>query len=269
MVWAGDICITKSNYMQTKTIVFIHGLFVNNTSWKEWKTYFEAKGYTVHTPANPGHEGDPAKLRANIHPQLIQTGFEDVVNNIVKLIDTLPEKPIVVGHSLAGLAVQKLIEMDKAVAGISIDGAPPKNVFAPLATIKVVLPVVNFFKGSSPFLGSKEWYHHAFFNNFSRAESDKLYESVAVPESRKIARDTLLTSFANIDFKKPHNPLLFIGGEKDNIFPADFTKKISSRYTDKNSTVDYKRFEGRSHFICGEKGWQEVADYVLKWIEKL
>jgi alpha-beta hydrolase superfamily lysophospholipase len=88
-----------------------------------------------------------------------------------------------------------------------------------------------------------------------------------VPESRKIARETLLKSFANVDFKKAHNPLLFIGGMKDNIFAAEFTKKIASRYQDKNSIVDYKAFEDRSHFIAGEPGWEEVADYVLNWIE--
>lgn len=254
--------------MKTMTIVLIHGLFVNNTSWKQWKTYFEAQGYTVYMPANPGHEGDPTQLRANFHPQLTKTGFEDVVMNIVKLIDTLPEKPILIGHSLAGLVVQKLIEMDKAVAGISIDGAPPKNVFAPLATIKVVLPVVNFFKGSKPFLGSKDWYHHAFFNNYSKAESDKLYETIAVPESRKVARDPLLSTFAKIDFKKPHQPLLFIGGENDNIFSAQFTQKIASSYQDKNSVTDFKAFAGRSHFLCGEKGWEEIADYILGWLKK-
>jgi len=249
--------------MNTKKVVFIHGLFVNNYSWSQWKAYFEAKGFTVYAPANPGHDGQPSQLRASTHPQLTKTGFEDVVTNISNFIDTLPEKAIVVGHSLAGLVVQKLIEMDKAVAGISIDGAPPKNVIAPLDTVKIVLPVVNPFKGNSPFLGSKEWYHKAFFNNYSRVESDRLFEEIAVPESRKIARDTLLKSFAKIDFKKPHNPLLFIGGTKDNIFSSKFTERIAGSYKDKNSKVDFKAFKGRSHFIAGEKGWQEVADYVL------
>lgn len=254
---------------QSKTIVFIHGLFVNNTSWKQWKNYFEAKGYICYTPANPGHEGNPAQLRNQVHPQLTSTGFEDVVMNIANFIDTLPEKPIVVGHSLAGLVVQKLIEMDKAVAGISIDGAPPKNVLAPLATVKMVLPVVNPFKGNTPFMGSKEWYHKAFFNNYTRAESDQLFDEIAVPESRKIARETLLKSFAKIDFKKAHNPLLFIGGEKDNIFSAAFTKRIASSYKHPQSITAFKEFKGRSHFICGEEGWEEVAEYVLNWVEKL
>ena len=254
---------------KSNTIVFVHGLFVNNTSWAGWKTFFEAQGYNVYTPANPGHEGNPANLRNNIHPALTNSSFEDVVMNIVKLIDTLPEKPIVVGHSLAGLVVQKLIEMDKAVAGVSIDGAPPKNIFAPISTLKIVLPVVNFFKGNSPYMGSKEWYHKAFFNNFTKAESDKLYEEIAVPESRKVARDTVLKSFANVDFKKAHNPLLFIGGSNDAIFSSDFTRKIAGRYKDKNSIVDVKVFEGKSHFLCGEPGWEQIAEYVLNWINGL
>ncbi len=254
---------------QTKTIVLIHGLFVNNTSWTNWKTYFENQGYTVHIPANPGHQGNPADLRKNIRPELTKVGFEDVVNNIVKLIDSLPEKPIVIGHSLAGLVVQKLIELDKAVAGVSIDGAPPKNVLAPWQTIKMVLPVVNPFKTGTPYMGTKEWYHKAFFNNYTKSESDAFYNEIAVPESRKIAWDSLLKPFAKVDFRKAHNPLLFIGGENDAIFPAAFTKKIAGSYKDKNSTVDFKSFAGRSHFIAGEKGWEEVAEYTLNWIKKV
>jgi len=253
---------------KSNTIVFVHGMFVNNTSWSEWKTYFEAKGYTVYTPANPGHEGNPADLRANIHPDLTKTGFIDVVMNIAALIDTLPEKPYIIGHSMAGLATQKLIELGKGVAGVSIDGAPPKNIFPPFSTVKIVWPAVNFFKGYSPYLGTKAWYRKAFFNTLTEAESDKAFEAIAVPESRKIGHETLLKSFSAVDFKKPHAPLLFIAGEKDTIFPPSLTKKIADAYSDSKSVVDYKAFSNRSHFICGEPGWKEVADYILEWLEK-
>ena len=90
----------------SRTIVFIHGLFVNPKSWTNWKSYFETKGYTCYSPANPYHEGEPKELRGNINPQLAHVNFEDVVNNCLKLIDSLTEKPIVIGHSLAGLVVQ-------------------------------------------------------------------------------------------------------------------------------------------------------------------
>ena len=149
---------------KSKTIVLIHGNFVNNTSWTNWKKYLEQKGYVVHTPANPGHDGNPADLRVKVHPALTKTGFIDVVQNVSALIDTLPEKPLVIGHSMAGMATQKLVEMAKAVAAVSIDGAPPKNVFPPFSTIKVVLPAFGFFSSKDYFMGTRAWYDNAFFN---------------------------------------------------------------------------------------------------------
>lgn len=254
---------------KSKTIVLIHGNFVNNISWTDWQRYYEQKGYIVHAPPNPGHDGNPADLRKNVHPDLTKTGFTDVVNNIARLIDSLTEKPLVIGHSMAGMATLKLVEMGKAAAAVSIDGAPPKNVFPPFSTIRTVLPAFGFFSGKSYFMGSHEWYNKAFFNTLPEAERLKAFEAIAVPESYKVSRQLVLDSFSNIDFKKPHVPLLFIGGGKDNIFPHTLTQTIAEKDKDKNSPVDLKIFEDKSHFICGETGWEKVADYILNWYESL
>lgn len=254
---------------KSKTIVLIHGNFVNNITWTEWKQYYEQKGYKVYTPVNPGHEGTPSELRKKVHPDLTKTGFIDVVNNIATLIDSLPEKPLVIGHSMAGMAAMKLVELGKAAAGVSIDGAPPKNVFPPFQTLKTVLPAFGFFSFKKYFMGSRKWYDYAFFNTISDAEKASAFEKYAVPESYKVSRQLVLNSYSNIDFKKPHAPILFIGGSNDHIFPAGLTKTIAGKYKDPNSKVDLKIFEGKSHFICGEKGWQNVADYILEWYEKL
>ena len=40
---------------KSTSIILIHGNFVNNKTWTEWKRRYEQKGYTVYTPANPGH----------------------------------------------------------------------------------------------------------------------------------------------------------------------------------------------------------------------
>ncbi len=255
---------------KSKSIVLIHGNFVNNHTWAAWKKYYEQKGYTVYTPANPGHDGEPAELRKNIHPDLANTGIKEVVKNIEQLIDTLPEKPFVIGHSMAGVVVMKLIEMGKVAAGVSIDGAPPKNVApAPFQTLKTVFPAIGLFSSKKTWLGSQKWYDYAFFNTLPENQRKSAYEKYAVPESFKINTSLLLNSYAKIDFKKPHAPLLFIGGGSDHIFPSSFTKRIAGKYKDPNSKADVKIFDGKSHFICGEPGWENVADYVLDWYEKL
>ena len=255
--------------MKIKTIVFIHGLFVNPKSWTAWKIYFEEKGYTCYTPPNPCHEGEPGNLRKNIPSGLSTVNFEDVVNTAIKFLDALPDKPIVIGHSLAGLVVQKLISLNKAVAGVCIDGAaPPGIITTELSFWKSNFPVINFFKGNSVFMPDKKWFHYTFCNTLSGEQSDKIFDELVVPESRNIPRGTL-KSFAKIDMKKPHSPLLFIAGEKDHIVPATLNRKNFEAYKDLSSIKEFKLFTGRGHFICGEPNWQEVAGYVDNWLNKL
>ncbi|SEK66714.1 alpha/beta hydrolase [Parapedobacter koreensis] len=254
---------------KSKTIVLIHGNFVNDLTWADWKSRYEQRGYTVYTPANPGHEGTPSDLRANVHPKLAAVGFKDVVDNIAQLIDSLPETPLIIGHSMAGMAVLKLTEMGKGAAAVSIDGAPPKNVFPPFATVKTVLGTFGFFSGKDYFMGSRKWYNHAFFNTLPDSEKEKMFDRYAVPESLKVSRQLVLDAYSNIDFRKPHAPILFVGGGSDHIFPASLTRTIAGKYRDKNSWVDLKVYEGKSHFIAGEPGWEQVADDILDWYEQL
>jgi len=133
----------------------------------------------------------------------------------------------------------------------------------------MVLPAFGFFSGKTYFMGSRKWYNKAFFNTLPDAEKEKAFEKFAVPESFKVSRQLVLNSYANINFKKPHVPLLFIGGGSDNIFPHTLTKTIAGKYKDTNSRVDVKIYDNKSHFICGERAWEIVADDIIDWYEKL
>lgn len=259
----------KTSKITSKTIVLVHGLFVNPKSWSEWKAFFEQKGYTVHTPANPFHEGDPKTLRANAPEGLKKATFEDLVINLAKFIDTLPEKPILVGHSLGGLTVQKLLSMGKGVAAVAIDSAAPVGIIpTTLSFWKSNFPVINYFRGDAPFMATKDWFRYTFGNVVSREESDRAFDEYVVPEGRNVARSTL-KSFAKIDFKKPHEPLLMIAGEKDNIIPSALNKSNFAAYKDKESIREFREFKGRGHYIVGEPGWEEVANYVADWLKAI
>ncbi|MEI7802365.1 MAG: alpha/beta hydrolase [Bacteroidota bacterium] len=255
--------------MQSKTIVFIHGLFMNPKSWNYWKKYFEAKGYNCYTPAYPFHDGEPTELRKNINSKLCTLTFNQVIESLSSFIDKLPEKPILIGHSMGGLAVQKLIAMDKGVAGACIDSAPPKGIFSfQWSFLKANLPTINPLKGNSVCLPGVNWFQYAFCNLMTMEQTEKEYNEFVVPESRNIPR----TSTGNdgfIDFKKPHQPLLFIAGEKDHIIPSSLNKKNFDAYKDAVSKKDFKEFPDRTHYICGQQNWEEVADYILNWVGKL
>lgn len=253
--------------IQSKTVVFIHGLFLNHESWSNWETFFKAKGYTTYAPAYPDHEGTPSDLRKNAPESLGHVTLSEVVNKMETFIRTLPEKPIIIGHSMGGLVAQKLIEKNLAEAAIIISSAPPKGVitFKPSFTRSNV-GLLNPFKGNSIHYPTKKWFHYAFTNTLSREESDIIFDKYAVPESRNIARETLKKA-GKIDFKQAHAPMLFISGKEDHIVPASLNKKNFKRYKDENSLREHKIFDGRDHFIAGEEGWEEVANYIHEWLK--
>ncbi len=96
-------------------------------------------------------------------------------------------------------------------------------------------------------------------------ETEIEYERYVVPESRNIPRSTT-GSQGRINFSKPHPPLLFIAGEQDHIIPYSLNKKNAEAYKDKNSITGYKLFPNRTHYICGQKRWEEVAGFIEGWI---
>ncbi len=255
--------------IKSKTIVFIHGLFMNPKSWDSWKKYFEAKGYTCYAPAYAYHEGEPSDLRKIINADLGKLTFGQVIDSLAKFIDKLPEKPILIGHSMGGLAVQKLISMNKGVAGICIDAAAPKGISSfKWSFLKANIPTINPFKGNSVCMPTVKWYNYAFCNTMTMEQTEVEFNKFVVPESRNIPRSSTKKD-GYIDLKKPHSPLLFIAGEKDHIIPSSLNRKNFEAYKDKDSKKDFKEFPGRTHYICGQPNWQEVADYISIWINKL
>ncbi|MEM9329665.1 MAG: alpha/beta fold hydrolase [Bacteroidota bacterium] len=256
--------------INSKTIVFIHGLFMNNKTWEPWKALFEKEGYTCYAPAHPKHQGEPADLRANPPEGLENVQFADWIANLETFIDGLPEKPILIGHSFGGLTAQKLVESGRAEAAILISSAPPKgNITLKPSFFKANNKVISPLKGKTVFNPDedkyKKWFHYSITNTMTRQESDRYFERYAVPESRETPRASL-QKIAKIDTDKPHVPMLFLGGLEDVIVPNVLIQKTIRKYTDENSIVDSKFYEGRDHFICGSPGWEEVAQYGLNWL---
>jgi alpha-beta hydrolase superfamily lysophospholipase len=62
--------------------------------------------------------------------------------------------------------------------------------------------------------------------------------------------------------------MLLIGGEKDLIADASMTKAIYEKQKQAASPTELKIYPGKSHWLCLEPGWEEIADYALDWAVK-
>ena len=253
----------------SKSIVLVHGLLMNPKSWEHWKSFFEAREYVCHTPAYPFHSGEPSEIREKIDPGLGKLSFGNVVSDLSNYIRQLEEKPILIGHSMGGLVVQKLINQDLGIAGICIDSAPPKGIFSTKwSFLKSNLASVNPLKGNSLFLPGVKWFQYAFCNTMTLEETKAEYDKFVVPESRNIPRSSIKKD-GLIDFKKAHSPLLFIAGEKDHIIPSSLNRKNFQAYKDPGSKRDFREFPGRTHYLCGQKNWEEIAKYIIDWLDNI
>ena len=59
--------------------------------------------------------------------------------------------------------------------------------------------------------------------------------------------------------------MLLVAGELDHIIPASLNRKNHAFYD--GPPTDFREFAGRTHWICGQDGWEEVAGYVESWLE--
>ena len=262
----------KSMSESTKTIVLIHGLWMTPLSWENWTQRFESKGYEVVAPAWPGLEGDINEIRKN-PDKLANLDIDTIVASYEKVIKGLDEQPIIMGHSFGGLFTQILLDRGYGAAGVALCSAPVKGILIlPFSTLRVSAPALsNPFNYNKAAALTVDQFHYAFGNNLSEEESKKVYDRYAVPGPDHVLFQAGLANFnphapTAVDFHNDKRaPLLLIAGTHDHISPASVVKANYNLYKKGNGVTDYKEFEGKSHYILGETGWEEVADYALDW----
>ena len=257
--------------IKSKTIVFITGAFVSHHGWSNWQSFFEKNNYTCFSPPWKYKDATPEVLR-KIDPydnDLKHLRLSELNDYFEKFIKTLPEKPIIIGHSTGGLIVQVLLQRGVAAAGIAIHSVPPLGVlsFQPSFLKSLWGPLGLFSTVDKTFLMSFKQWQYSFTNGMTHDQQRKAYNQNVVPESKRLIRDCL-SSAAKVNFKKPHPPLLFISGSTDHIMPASLNYSNYKKYKKNGSITEYKEFEGKNHFVLGLPSWKDEAAFALDWINE-
>lgn len=145
-----------------------------------------ARHYAGYPGVQPGTAGVDA-LRRDPSP-LVNLGVRKIFDHLAQTIAALDTKPIIMGHSFGGAFVRLLLDAGYGSAGVSLDGAAVKGVWAlPFSEIKATFPVLrnpaNLHRAVP--ITEKE-FRYAFTNNLSPDESKRVDDRYAVPVSGRI-----------------------------------------------------------------------------------
>lgn len=254
------------------TVIFITGAFVSHACWDEWIDYFESKGFNAIAPAWPYKDGTAKTLRDRQpnDTNLALLTLTELINHYATIAKNLPEKPIIIGHSLGGLITQILVNRNLATFGVAIHPVPPMGIipyeFKFLRSTWKVLGLFSSLKKT--YLMSFKDFQRAFVNGMPYEVQKTTYEKLAIPESKTAARGGL-TSAAAVDFNKQHVPLLITSGSEDNLIPPHLINRNYKKYKKNDSVLEYREVDGRNHNILGQPTWKQDADYILNWLDRM
>jgi pimeloyl-ACP methyl ester carboxylesterase len=256
----------------TDTIVLIHGLWLTALSWEHWIGRYRARGYRVLAPNWPGLDATIEELRRK-PSAMARLGVTEIADHYDHLVRDLGHPPVIVGHSVGGLAAQILLDRGLGAAGVSIAPAPAQGTRGlPIPLLGVGLSALRQLRdghGAVPLTSRR--FHRALINTLSEQQAIEVFERYYVPGPARIVRQV---SFANltrgaatsVDFSNGQRaPLLLIASGRDRIFPVTVTRSGFERYRQSTAVTAYQEFPKRSHFTIGEPGWERVADYALRW----
>jgi len=240
-------------------LLFLHGMWHASWCWEEFIEYFTDAGFTCYTfdLREHGKERFPKGIRW----KSISNYVEDL-ESAVQLIGN----PVVIGHSMGGLILQKFLERHDPPAAILV--APSPHYGNILATFKFMahyplqfLRIIGTFNMKA-MITSKDRYARMFLTEGTDIDSN--FEKVQ-NEAFRAYLDTVIFNLPKVGkIKKtvsdPDN-LLLVAGEKDSFFSPKTLEKTAAKYG-----AHFKVFKGLGHNMMVGPGSDDVASYCVDFL---
>ncbi|MEA2676334.1 MAG: hypothetical protein QOJ81_475, partial [Chloroflexota bacterium] len=117
-------------------------------------------------------------------------------------------------------------------------------------------------------------FRYAFVHTMSEEDAQRTYDEYVTPETGRIFFQDAIAGFsphspAKVNFgNKSRPPLLIVGGQADRIVPAKLVKRTVRKYAGAGAHVQYREFEGRTHWLIAQDGWQEIAQAIEEFLSE-
>ncbi len=246
------------------TVIMVHGAFCGGWAFDAFRQPFEANGYRCAAPDLRGHA--PGTRLSTV----AQISMSDYASDIADLVRAEPAPPILLGHSLGGLVAQMAAMKADVAALVLLAPSAPWGVTG--ASLEEAASAFGLY-ALGPFWTQAVEPDQAVAHLYSLDRMEKAPgQAVAermVAESGRALFETLnwwLDPFmtTQVDAGRVRAPVFVASGAADLIHPPSTVRQTAARLG-----ADVRVFEGMSHWLIGEQGWEEVAATCLEWLTAL
>jgi pimeloyl-ACP methyl ester carboxylesterase len=252
--------IDKGSYSESHPapLLFIHGAWHAAWCWDEhFLDFFAERGYRVLAVSLRGHGNSPT-------PRPLRTcSIAEYVDDVGSVADSLPTRPVVLGHSMGGLVVQKYLESRDAPAGVLVASIPPQGILGwglrgmkrhPWNFARITITGKSLRHFNTPAL-AREY----FFSTQTPEAQVVHYAARLQEESGRVRFDAMLLNLPRP--QRVTTPLLVLGAECDGCFTPKEVHATARAYR-----TEAEIFPDMGHDMMLEPGWGAVADRIHAWL---
>lgn len=232
-----------------ETIVFVHGMSHGAWCWEEsFIPYFERLGYHCLAMNLPGHDM-PGSTKA------IHYALDAYVEALSKTVATLEKDPIIVGHSMGGMILQKYLVKGRCKKAILLASVPPSGVLWPSLRVLAKHPGGLKYLFQLNLLGVFRKYPSLMFGSNPKtkdyvdkmcAESFWAYVQLMIP-FRRLRKGI---------------PMLVMGGTEDQLISVEECQQTAIAYG-----AELAMMEGGSHDLMLDSNSRSYADRMHAWLQ--
>jgi len=242
-------------------LLFVHGSFCGAWIWDAtFLGWFADRGWEAHAVSLRGHGGSDG------HEGLRWHGLTDYVDDVVATMDRFATPPVLIGHSMGGLVVQRALLRRTAPAAVLLASTPPHGLLQASLEFAWRDPYAFHQMGVLMVLGSRhvdpEGIRRAMFSDRMPHAEALRYEPLLQEESHRVLFETMGWNPFPAVYDRSI-PSLVVGAERDILIPPDQVASTARLFGTEPVIIP-----DRGHALMLEPGWEEVAGLVDGWLAR-
>ncbi len=246
-----------------RPLLFVHGMFHSAWVWAQnFLPYFAEHGYRSYAVSLRGHGASEGGER------LQKARLMDYVADVRQVARSLPREPIVIGHSMGGMVVQRYFDEYSPPAAVLLAAAPPTGLLPGLIPFSLSHPWATLKTGITGHMRSiietPELYRDLLFSAHTPREIVDSAYAHSGGESYAVFWELLKPLPNTLKFRSWRIPKLVLGAAQDrSVLPAVVWG--TGRFYGAPATI----FPEMGHSMMLEPGWKAVADFMLRWMNAI